>query len=160
MNGTLFTRGLPEDFDGWAADGNEEWSYDKVLPFFVKLESDREHTGEYDGSSGPIPVRRIQPNDWSPITKAFVAACRQAGFPDDPDANSPKSIGVGSPPVNNVDGSDSTWPSGIWIRRSRNNLTVRSDSVVERVLFEDGRAIGVEVRSGANVEISTEERSS
>ncbi len=153
VNGTLFTRGLPEDFDGWAAGGNEEWSYDKVLPFFVKLESDRDIRDEYHGSSGPIPVRRVQPNDWSPITKAFVAACRQAGFPDDPDANGPKSIGVGSLPVNNVDGVRFNVALGyLDPAEPRSNLTVRSDSVVERVLFEDGRAIGVEVRAGANIE--------
>jgi choline dehydrogenase len=153
VNGTLFTRGLPEDFDGWAAAGNEEWSYEKVLPFFIKLESDRDVRDEYHGVSGPIPVRRLQPDHWSPITRAFVAACRQAGYPDDPDANGPKSIGVGSLPVNNLDGVRFNVALGyIDPAEPRSNLTVRSESVVQRVLFEDGRAVGVEVRSGANVE--------
>lgn len=153
VNGTLFTRGLPEDFDAWVAEGNDEWSYDKVLPYYIKLESDPEFRDEYHGQSGPIPVLRVAPTEWAPITKAFVAACREAGFPDDPDVNGPKSIGIGPLPVNNRDGVRvNTALAYIDPIESRSNLTVRSQAVVQRVLFEGTRAVGVEMVSGGTIE--------
>lgn len=153
VNGTLFTRGLPEDFDAWAAEGNDEWSYDKVLPYFIKSESDQDVHDEFHGTSGPIPVRRLAPTEWAPITRAFVAACQEAGFPDDPDVNGPKSIGVGPLPVNNQDGVRfNTALAYIDPVESRSNLTVRDEAVVQRILFEGTRAVGLEVMSGGAVE--------
>jgi choline dehydrogenase len=153
VNGTLFTRGLPEDFDGWAAEGNKEWSYDRVLPFFVRLEADYDVQDEHHGNSGPIPVRRADPAEWSPITKAFVAACRGAGFPDDSDVNGPKSIGVGALPVNSVNGVRfNTALAYLDPIDQRRNLTVRAECIAQRIIFEHGKAVGVEVRSGANSE--------
>lgn len=146
VNGTLFTRGLPEDFDEWAAQGHDEWSYAKVLPYFKKLERDLDIADEYHGSTGPIPVRRAAPDEWSPVARAFVDACRGAGFPDDPDMNGPKSIGVGPIPVNNVDGIRvNTALAYLGPAQHRANLTIRPDAFVRRVLITGGRAIGVEV---------------
>jgi choline dehydrogenase-like flavoprotein len=153
VNGTLFTRGLPADFDGWAEEGNEEWSFERVLPFFVKLESDHDMRDQYHGSTGPIPVRRVHPSESLPITRAFVAACQEAGFPPDKDANSPDSIGVGPLPVNSLDGVRfNTAVAYIDPADNRPNLTVRSASEVRRVVFDGVKAIGVEVGSGPSAE--------
>jgi choline dehydrogenase-like flavoprotein len=153
VNGTLFTRGLPADFDGWAAEGNNEWSYGRVLPFFVKLESDHDIQDQYHGSNGPIPVRRVQPTESSPITRAFVAACREAGFPADRDVNGPDSLGVGPLPVNSLDGVRfNTALAYIDPADSRPNLTIRGACEVRRVVFEGVRAVGVEVCSGPTSE--------
>jgi choline dehydrogenase-like flavoprotein len=149
----LFTRGLPADFDEWAAEGNEEWSFERVLPFFVKLESDHDIQDQYHGSSGPIPVRRVQPEESSPITKAFVAACQEAGFPPDKDVNGPDSLGVGPLPINSLDGVRfNTALAYIDPAANRPNLSVRSASEVYRVVFDGVKAIGVEVRSGSTPE--------
>lgn len=58
INGQTFIRGAPEDFDAWAAWGNEGWSYIDCLPFFRKLESDEDYSGDFHGNDGPVPVRR------------------------------------------------------------------------------------------------------
>ncbi len=148
VNGTLFTRGLPEDFDGWAAAGNDQWSFDKVLPYFRKLETDLDAHDDFHGSSGPIPVRRAKREEWPPVAHAFFQACLDAGFPQDPDMNGPKSIGVGALPVNNVNGVRmNTAITYLQPVLSRPNLTVHGDVFVQRILFEGRRAGGVAVLS-------------
>ena len=59
INGSVFLRGLPEDFDGWASRGNDQWGYEKVFPYFRKLETDTDFAGDYHGTEGPIIVRRF-----------------------------------------------------------------------------------------------------
>lgn len=149
MNGTLFTRGLPEDFDRWSAEGNEAWSYEQVLPYFKKLEADHDIQDEHHGESGPVPVRRAAGSEWVPIDHAFVAACRDAGYPDDADMNGSKSIGVGALPVNNIDGIRlNTALAYLDPLADRANLTVQADALVLQVLLDRGRAIGVEAVIG------------
>ena len=60
INGEMFLRGIPEDFDGWAAAGNPAWSFAQVLPFFNKLERDLDFQAPHHGTDGPIPIRRQQ----------------------------------------------------------------------------------------------------
>ncbi len=149
LNGTLFTRALPEDFNSWAAAGNHEWSFDKVLPYLRKLETDLDFHDDFHGSNGPIPVRRARREEWSPVDHAFVRACLDAGFPEDPDMNGPRSIGVGALAVNNVNGVRlNTAITYLQPALARPNLTVRGDVFVRKVLFEGRRAAGVEGTSG------------
>src|SRR5919106_1408458 len=81
INGQAMQRGFPEDFDAWAALGNEEWSYAKVLPYFRKSEHDLDMRDEYHGTDGPMPVRRRQSGPSPAIQQAFRDACVQAGVP-------------------------------------------------------------------------------
>jgi choline dehydrogenase len=159
LNGTLFTRGLPEDFNGWAAAGNDQWSFDRVLPYFRKLETDLDLHDDFHGSNGPIPVRRAKREEWPPVAHAFMRACLDAGFPEDPDMNGPKSIGVGALTVNNVNGIRmNTAITYLQPALSRPNLTVRGGVMVERIMFDGRRATGVAGRSnGANVEVAAGE---
>ncbi len=78
INGQAMQRGFPEDFDAWAALGNDEWSYAKVLPYFIKSEHDLDVLDDFHGTEGPLPVRRRQSGPWPDIQKAFHAACIQA----------------------------------------------------------------------------------
>lgn len=152
LNGTIFTRGLPEDFDGWASQGNPEWSYERVLPYFKKLEADQDFNDPYHGAEGPIPVRRAGGSEWVPIDHTFVAACREAGFPDDPDMNGPRSIGVGALPVNNVGGIRmNTAITYLDAARDRSNLSVRDGALVLRVLLDGNNATGVEVKCAGKI---------
>jgi choline dehydrogenase len=152
LNGTLFTRGLPQDFDGWAEGGNPEWSYEHVLPFFKRLEADQDIGGQYHGMEGPIPVRRAGPAEWVPIDHAFAAACRAAGFPDDPDMNGPRSIGVGALPVNNIGGVRmNTAITYLDPVQERANLSVRGGVLALRVLLEGRTAVGIEVKCDGQV---------
>ena len=147
LNGCLFERGLPEDFQEWAQLGNDQWSFEKVLPYFKKLETDLDISNEWHGADGPIQVCRPKPEEWPPHSRAFVEACLQAGFPEDPDKNDPKSYGVGALALNLVDGirmnTAHTYLEPILDKRP--NLTVRGDAFVRRVVFDGRRAVGVEV---------------
>lgn len=152
LNGTLFTRGLPEDFDSWAAEGNPEWSYAKVLPFFRKLESDSDVTDQYHGAHGPMPIRRASECELVPIDRAFIAAAQEAGFPYDPDMNAPASIGVGLLPTNNAGGVRiNTALAYLDAAEQRANLTVCGNVEVLRILFDGNRAIGVEAEIAGQV---------
>ena len=104
INGQAMQRGLPDDFDHWSELGNDEWSYDKVLPFFRKSETDLDIRDDYHGTDGPMPVRRRQTGDWPDIQKAFHEACLEEGFNWNEDTNGPNPAGVGVSPSNNIDG--------------------------------------------------------
>ena len=126
INGQVFLRGIPEDYDGWAALGNSEWTFLKVLPYFRKLESDTDVTDDFHGSDGPIPVRRYQRQELLPFQDAFRRAVVAAGYPEDADMNNPDSGGVGPLPMNNPNGIRmSTALTYINPNRHRMNLTVR-----------------------------------
>ena len=149
VNAQVFLRGLPEDYDGWAAQGNSEWSYLKLLPYFRRLENDADVRDDFHGPDGPIPVRRFPREEWQPIQNAFHQACLNAGFPHDPDMNNPESTGVGPVPFNTRDGVRmSTALTYLDPSRHRMNLTVRGSAPVRRVIFDGPRAVGVEVESG------------
>ena len=149
INGCVFLRGIPEDFDSWASLGNDEWSYLKVLPYFRKLETDLDIRDDYHGSDGPIPIHRYKRKDWLPAHEAFYRACLAADFPEEPDMNNPEAWGVGPMPMNNPNGIRmSTGLTYINPNRHRLNLTIRADVLVRCILFAGERATGVEVESG------------
>jgi choline dehydrogenase len=149
VNGTILLRGLPQDFDNWASWGNPTWAFANVLPYFRKMEQDLDVGGDFHGSNGPIPVRRHTRQTLVPVQEAFYQAGLAAGFPDDPDMNQPESSGLGFWPLNNIDGLRiSTALAYLNPARPRLNLTIRSQVLVRRILFDGSRAVGVEVDSG------------
>ena len=151
INHQIVLRGAPEDFDGWAASGNEEWSYQKTLPYFRRLENDADIRDDFHGTDGPIPVWRHAREDWLPLHAAFYQACRDLGFPDDPDMNHPDATGVGQVPLNNPGGVRmSTAITYLDACRHRLNLTIRANVTVRRIVFDGKHATGVEVESGGD----------
>ena len=152
INGQVMLRGLLEDFEDWAAWGNDEWSYRKVLPYFKKMERDLDIQDDVHGTDGPIPILRRQQEPWPPIQAAFHQAALALGFPADPDMNGPESGGIGAMPMNNPDGIRmSTALTHLNPARHRLNLTIRPSALTRRILFEGTRAVGVEVESGGEV---------
>ena len=148
INGQAMQRALPEDFDNWSAWGNTEWSYDKVLPFFRKMERDLDIQDDFHGTDGPIPVRRRQSTP-SPIQKAFYDACLAEGYSFVEDTNGANPTGVGIAPTNNLGGVRmSSALAHLSPMRHRLNLTVRGEVYVQKVLFEGRKAVGVEAVSG------------
>jgi choline dehydrogenase len=150
INGQVVLRGTPEDYDEWAAWGNDEWAYTRILPYFRKLETDMDMGGsDVHGGDGPLPVRRHTRDAWQPTQAAFYQACLDADFPHDADMNHPESVGVGPFPMNNPDGIRvSTALAYLSQARHRLNLTVKANIVALRVLFNGKRATGVVVESG------------
>ena len=153
INGQAMQRGFPEDFDSWAALGNDEWSYDKVVPYFRKSERDLDIQDNYcHGSAGPMPVRRRQTGPVPALQQAFHAACLAAGFGTTEDKNGLHPAGLGISPSNNIDGVRmSTAMTHLNPMRHHLNLTVRGSVFVRRIVVEHGRAVGVEAESGGKV---------
>jgi choline dehydrogenase len=153
INGQAMQRGFPEDFDSWAALGNGEWSYEKVVPYFRKSERDLDIQDNYcHGTDGPIPVRRRQTGPTPAIQQAFHAACIAAGFGTTDDKNGLHPAGLGVTPSNNIDGVRvSTAMGHLNPVRHHLNLTVRGGVFVRKIVTEDGRAVGVEAQSGGQV---------
>lgn len=153
VNATAALRGVPADYDEWAALGNPGWSWREVLPYFRRLEDDQDEGGDLHGRGGPIPIRRWTYEELGPLSRAFHrVVCRELGFAEVTDHNHPKSTGVGSMPTNGAEGIRISTAIGYLLpARPRLNLTIRPDCLVDRVLFEGNRAVGVEVvSSGTN----------
>jgi len=145
LNGGYFVRGTRADFDGWAAAGNDLWSYEAVLPAFRRLEADRDFGDRPEhGADGPVPVRR--PRTGHPLADLFGEAAAELGFPAEPDKNADGGEpGFGPIPFNIVDGVRvNAAMAYLSPRRDDPALTVRGGVRVRRVLVEQGRAVGVE----------------
>jgi predicted dehydrogenase (TIGR03970 family) len=153
INGQAMQRGFPEDYDSWAALGNDQWSYDKIVPYFRKSERDLDIQDNYcHGSDGPIPVRRRQTGPCPALQQAFHAACVQAGFGTTNDKNGLHPGGLGVTPSNNLDGVRvSTAMGHLGPVRHHLNLTVRGRVFVRKIVVKDGKAVGVEAESGGKV---------
>ncbi len=151
INSSAFMRGIPEDFDAWAASGNDQWSFDKVLPYFRQIETDADVHDDYHGTEGPIFVHHAKREDWGPAQRAFYNACWAAGFSDCPNHNHPESSGIGPSIGNNHHGVRFSTALGyLNLARHRLNLTIRPHCTVQRLWFEGKRAKGVVVESGGD----------
>ena len=150
INGQVFFRGIPQDYDEWAELGNNEWAFRKILPFFNKSETDLDFEGgDFHGVEGPIPVRRTKKDELVPTARAFYEACISEGYPETLDHNHPESTGIGARPLNNVNGIRmSTDVTYLNLARHRMNLTIRGDVMVLRILFEGNKAVAVQAKSG------------
>jgi choline dehydrogenase len=136
---------VPADYDQWAALGNEEWTWARVLPFFRRLEDDPDGEAGLHGRGGPIAIRRWQPDELIPIQRAFFQVCRRLGFPEVADHNHPEATGVGPFPQNRRGRLRlSTAIAYLLPARDRPNLTIWPHCLVNRVLFTGDRAVGVE----------------
>ena len=151
-NGTIALRGAPADYDGWARLGNPGWSFADVLPDFRKLETDLDFADEWHGQHGPMPIRRYEPKELTPVNAAAYQALADAGFPEVVDHNRPGEIGVGAAPVNTVGGMRMS-AAATYLRpaRERANLRILPDALVDRVLIERGRTAGVRLADGRTV---------
>ncbi len=151
INAQIFLRGLPEDYDDWAAQGNDAWSFQHVLPFFRRLESDLDvrDVPDLHGTEGPMPVRRLPRDHWHPLSEALHQAAVAAGFPSVADMNHPDATGSGSLPMNNPDNLRiNAALAYLSPHRHRPNLTVSANALAQRVRFEGRRAVGVDIVSG------------
>jgi choline dehydrogenase len=149
VNGAVALRAHPEDFERWVAAGNDEWTWESVLPFYKKLEADQDFQGPVHGADGPVPITRPTAGELHPLQAAFIESCRAAGLPDLADFNGSSDAGVGIGPSNSVHHQRlSTALTYLRPARGRSNLTILPSCMVERVVVEGKRAVGLEVRLG------------
>ena len=145
VNGLVFLRGSPQDYDRWAQAGARGWSYADVLPAFRRMEDWDGPGGETRGKGGPLPVGQV--SRLSQGAAAFVASCRALGFPLHRDINDGAIEGV-APIQMNVRRGRRVSTARAYLRpaRRRPNLRVLTGVRAQRVLIEDGRAVGVLAR--------------
>ncbi|HEX3801713.1 MAG TPA: GMC family oxidoreductase N-terminal domain-containing protein [Solirubrobacteraceae bacterium] len=147
VNAAMGARATAADMRSWVDCGNTEWSYEKVLPYFRRLENDRDYgdTAEH-GQDGPVSIMRYREDQWSDAARAFAASCIDRRFPVCEDMNAWDAVGVGSVPRNLTgDARESSLLTYLRAARGRPNLKLISDAACRRVLFEGTRAVGVEI---------------
>jgi choline dehydrogenase len=155
INGMIYVRGHAKDYDNWAESGAHGWSYADVLPYFKRMENwhDGGHGGDasWRGNSGPLHVTRGPRTN--PLTRAFVEAGRQAGYPVTGDYNGEQQEGFGP--------FDSTiWQGRRWSAANAylkpaiatGRVTVVK-GLAEKVVIENGRATGVQINKGNGSEM-------
>ena len=148
INGLVYLRGHALDYEGWAEAGATGWAYADVLPYFRKLETRVDRSNPYQGDAGPVQASTAErPN---PISRAFLEACGQAGYPFSEDVNGFRQDGCGWFPMNAAKGLRwSTSRAYLYGARRRANLDVRCGSHVDRIEFEGRRAVAVAWRRGS-----------
>jgi choline dehydrogenase len=148
INTTVFLWALRQDLDAWAAIAGPEWRYEACLPYFQRLESDRDFPTPPHGRDGPIPVERPPRATWSPAAVAYEEACIRAGYAACPDHNHPDADGCGPVPFNIRAGERmSAAVAYLGPARRRPNLTIRARTRARRIIVAGGRATGVTVET-------------
>ena len=145
INAMCYTRGQPQDYDGWALAGARGWSYAEVLPFFKRAEDQARGADAWHGSGGPLTVSDLRYR--SGLSQTFLDAARERGFPANPDFNGARQEGVGWYQVTQKAGRRAS-AAVAYLRPAlgRRNLTVVTGALVTRLLIERGRIAGVEFR--------------
>ncbi|MDO9250773.1 GMC family oxidoreductase [Hydrogenophaga sp.] len=149
INAMIYTRGHPQDYDGWAAQGNPGWSFADVLPYFKRAEHNQRGADALHGQGGPLNVMDLRsPN---PFLPSFIEAGQQAGYRLNTDFNGPEQEGIGSYQVTHKNGERfSAAKAYLTPHLGRSNLKVITNALTTRVLTEtvngQPRAVGVEYR--------------
>ena len=142
VNAMIYTRGVPQDYDAWAAEGNAGWGWDKVLPVFKRAEHNERGADAFHGADGPLNVKDL--SDPNPFSLAFVEAGVQAGHAHNRDFNGASQEGVGLYQVTHRNGERfSAAKAYLTPNRARPNLHVVTGAHATRVLVEHDRAVGV-----------------
>jgi len=143
INGTVYMRGTPSDYDEWRQKGCEGWDWDSVLPYFKRAENQARGPDAWHGGDGPLPVSDApgQPV----IARAAVEAAVEIGFPRNRDFNGPDQEGAGFYQFT-ASGRRRWSAARAYLGRGRTRPAIRTNVLVERILFEGRRAIGVTYR--------------
>jgi choline dehydrogenase-like flavoprotein len=157
MNAMIYIRGNRVDFDVWAADGATGWSYADVLPLFKRAEDNERGASEFHGVGGPLGVSDSHSNH--PIADKLVDSALEAGQPYNADFNGLQQEGFGRFQVTQRGGMRCSTAVG-YLRPAtpRPNLTVLTDALAVRVVFERNRAVGVEIERNGQLELVRADR--
>ena len=146
INGLCFIRGHALDFEGWRQSGCEGWGYADVLPYFKRLENYSGGENEYRGGDGPLAVHRPKPQN--PLYKAFIDAGRDAGYQTTDDICGYRQEGFGVFDMSIENGErNSTAKAYLDPARPRQNLTVITDTQVQKIIFNGKEATGISYKT-------------
>ena len=155
INGMVYVRGHAGDYDNWAENGAEGWSYSDVLPYFLRMENWHESgqggDGHWRGTDGPLHITRGKRD--IPLHQAFVESGQQAGFEVTKDYNGEQQEGF-SPMEQTVYKGQRWSAADAYLKPAlkRPNLNLHK-CMARRIVIEDGKAVGVEVQSGKKIYI-------
>ena len=145
LNGLVFVRGQPLDYDAWAQMGNRGWSYQDVLPVFRRMESYENGDSELRGRDGPLHI--TEAHDESPLYDALFAAAEEIGLARNPDYNATQQEGICHTQTTIYKGRRmSAYQCYLAPARRRGNLEVESGAHAERLLLDGRRCTGVRYR--------------
>ena len=146
----MHTRGHPSDFDNWAYQGAVGWAYKDLLPYFQKLERQEDPAGSWAGTAGRQIVTNAGGHDPNPLSRTFIDACVQLGYPEVADFNGPQMLGVGWHHIDVENGRRcGTLAAYLEPALNRPNLTLRTNAQAMKLVFEDQRCVGVTYRQEA-----------
>jgi choline dehydrogenase-like flavoprotein len=145
VNGMVYIRGHKWDYDHWASLGNEGWSYNDVLPYFTKSEHNESLDDDYHGKDGPLNVAELRHDN--PFSRYFVEAGSQH-YPINHDFNGAEQEGIGLYQVTQKNGKRCSAAVGYLNPvKNRKNLTILTDTIVDKVIFENLRAVSVKCKT-------------
>jgi choline dehydrogenase len=157
LNGLLYVRGQPQDYDRWAQMGNPGWAWDDVLPLFKRSENQERGADDFHGTEGPLSVSNMRLS--RPICDAWVEAAQAAGYPFNPDYNGATQEGVGYFQLTTRNGRRcSSAVAFLNPARSRPNLKIVTRAAASRILFDGKRATGVAYRDAGGIEHTVKAR--
>jgi len=144
-NGMVYVRGNKNDYDRWASFGLKDWSYEKVLPFFKKIETWSGGENKYRGGDGILPIN--QSKNKNPLFKAFLNSAKEAGYKINSDMNGENQEGFGMYDVT-IHKGERASASKYYLNsvKNRKNLNIFTESFVEKIIFDGRKAIGIEVK--------------
>ncbi|MBB6306956.1 GMC family oxidoreductase [Xanthobacter tagetidis] len=153
INGLIVVRGQKEDYDGWAQNGADGWSYDDVLPYFVKLEDNARFAGDpLHGTGGPVTISSIPRKH--ELIEVIKASAKKLGVPETEDFNGAAQEGVGYYQLTTRNGLRvSAAKAYLSPAAGRPNLSILTETRARRVVFENGRAVGIEVSVDGEVKL-------
>ena len=141
INGMIYMRGQPEDYDGWANAGCIGWSWSEVLPYFKKCEDQERGADEFHGVGGPVAVSDLpSPHE---LGEAFHSASEALGSPRNNDFNGASQLGTGYVQTTTKNARRWSTSRGYLQGASMENIQVIKHAMVERIIVENKRAIAV-----------------
>jgi choline dehydrogenase len=153
LNGAVSSRATAADFERWTDYGLKGWTHNDVLPFYKKLENTPTGTEEWHGRNGSFPIHQLTFDEVSPLQRAFIEASESNGLERINDFNADKQHGVGPYPMNVLNGirinTGMTYLNEVV--RTRSNLVILADTLVNRVVIENDQAVGVLLANGTTI---------
>lgn len=153
VNAMVANRGAPGDYDEWGEEGAKGWSWESVLPYFRKLESDMDFSNEFHGNTGPIPIRRIKDAKMSPFVRGVIDTLKAKGNRLLPDQNGEWKDGVYVGAIAVSDKGERVPTSVAYLTdevRARKNLRIITDRFADRLLLDGTKVLGASLSDAGN----------
>ena len=157
INGLVYIRGVPSDFDTWSQLGNRGWSYEEILPYFRRFERNARGDDALHGRDGPLAIGEV---GWkNELTESFIKSAIASGLPANDDFNGAAQEGVGYFQLTQANGRrNSTARAYLRPSRNRTNLHIITEALVGKIDIVDGRAVGVTYSHGGQTVKAVAER--